>query len=508
MSRTENSLRNIKVSLFFEIVRIFVKFFTRRVFVRVLAQEYLGLNGTFADILTMLSLAELGVGIAITFRLYKPLAEHDEEKVVALMGAFRRIYWGIGVLVALLGSALAPFITILIKELSGFPHIHLIYLLFVLNSSLSYFFVYKQSLIIADQRQYIVATCHALFNIASLIAQAIALWITGNYFLYLGLQIGMTVLENLCLSYIADRLYPYIRANRHVKLDPEERREIIKSTKAIIIHKISAAAVFSTDNLLISGFVGVIEAGLYSNYRMIVQVLSSIYGQLFSSLTASIGNLGATEDSGQVLRTFRRISLAGNWLHGFSSVCLMILFNPFIELWVGADYLFPQEIVALIVLNFYVTGMRQAGIVFFSAQGLFWYDRFKAIAEAIINLAASVALVGRFGIVGILAGTFISTITTCFWVEPVVLFKRAFHASVKPYFRDYAVNTAITLLTIVLVQYICALLPGTGIGPFIGKIAVCAVAGNAGFLLAYCGREEFRYYVELLKGMLVKRFAR
>lgn len=498
MSRTKNSLRNVKYALFFQGLKIFITFFTRKVFVLMLTQEYLGLNGTFSNILSMLSLAELGIGSAITYSLYKPLAERDEKQVAARMDLFRRAYWTIGLTVALLGACLTPFLPVLIRDLPDIPHVNLIYLLFVLNASLSYFFSYKQSLIIADQRQYITTMCHLSLNILLQIAQALFLWFTKDFFIYLGLQIGATLLENLILSHIADRRYPYIHLNRHDKIDPAAKKEIVKNTRAMIIHKAAGIVVFGTDNLLISYFVGVVAVGLYSNYLMITGALTSIYGQFFSALTASVGNLGVTAEPEQVLTVFRRLNFAGSWLYGFSAVCLAVLLNPFIELWLGADYLFSQDIVCLIAVNFYVTGMRQAVLTFREAEGLYWYDRHKSAAESIVNLTVSAVLAVPFGVTGIFIGTFASTMTTCFWVEPVILFKYGLHASAKPFFKDYAVNTAITLLTFTAVWHLCEILPGTGLPLFIGKMMVCAAAGNLGYLLVYRRREEFRYFEELV----------
>lgn len=502
MSRTGNSLRNIKFALVFQATNIVVSFVTRRVFVQMLPQEYLGLNGTFSNILSVLSLAELGIGSAITYSLYKPLAEHDQGQIAALMALFRRTYCTIGLVIALLGCALAPFLPILIRDLPDIPYIHLIYLLFVLDTSLSYFYVYKQSLIIADQRRYIISTCSYVLNIALHLAQALFLWFTKNYFAYLGLQIGKTLLESLILSGIADRLYPHIKGAETGILDIETKKKIVKNTKAMISHKVGGIVVFGTDNLLISYFVGAVSVGLYSNYLMITNGLNGIYSQLFGSLTASIGNLGVTAaDTKQVLTVFKRVNFLGNWIYGFSAVCLTVLLNPFIELWVGADYLFSQGIACLIALNFYVTGMRQAVLTFRDAGGLYWYDRHKPIAESLINLAVSAILAVPFGVAGIFMGTFVSTMTTCFWSEPRVLYRYAFHASAKPFFHDYAVNTLITALTTVIVWHICEALPGSGLPLFVAKMAVCAVAGNLGFLLAYHRREEFRYFTELALGI-------
>lgn len=505
MSRTENSIRNVKTALFFQAVSILTSFFTRKIFVQVLTQEYLGLNGTFTNILSMLSLAELGIGSAITYSLYKPLAEHDEKQIAATMALFRQTYHVIALVVTLLGAALAPFLPILIHDLPDIPRIRLIYLLFVLNTALSYFGVYKQSLIIADQRRYIVSVCSFTLNILLHIIQALTLWITRNYFVYLGLQIGKTLLENLILFYIANRLYPYVNGAKARSLNPETKSTIIKNTKAMITHKIGAVVIFGTDNLLIAYFVGAAAVGLYSNYTMITNGLNGIYSQLFSSLTASVGNLGAVSDSKKALPVFRRINFAGSWLYGFSAVCLVVLFNPFIALWVGREYLFNQGIVILIALNFYVTGMRQAALTFRDAYSLYWYDRHKPVVESIVNLAVSVVLAVPLGVAGIFIGTFVSTMATCFWIEPLVLFRYGLKSSLWPYFKDYAVNSLITLLTAVVVWNICAALPGSGLPLFAAKMAVCAVAGNLGYLLVYRRREEFRYFVELFVSQFIRK---
>lgn len=505
MSRTENSIRNIKAALFFQAAAILMSFLTRRVFVQVLTQEYLGLDGTFANILSMLSLAELGVGSAITYSLYKPLAEDDREQIAALMRLYRKAYRTVGLVVALLGCALAPFLPFLIRELPDIPHIYLIYLLFVLDSAFSYFFVYKQSLIIADQKQYITTVYHYGLKVVLLLVQALLLWLTRNYFVYLGLQLGVTLLENLLLAYTADRLYPYLKTASAHALPRETKRQILRNTRAIVFHKIGGIMVFGTDNLLISYFSGVVAVGFYSNYLMVTNGLDSVYGRLFSALTASVGNLNAASTPEQVQPVFRRVNFAGSWLYGFSFVCLIVLFNPFIELWVGEQYLFSREIVCLIAVNFYINGMRKAVLTFRDAGGLYWYDRYKPIVESLVNLGVSIALAVPYGVAGILGGTFVSTMATCFWIEPAVLFRYGLKASVRPYFKDYAVNTVITLLTAAAVWCICEALPGAGVSLFLAKMAVCVVVGNAGYLLAYHRREEFRYFTELWTRLLQRR---
>ena len=496
-SRTENSLRNIRVTLLFQASSFGIAFFTRKIFVQMLTQEYLGLDGTFSNILSMLSLTELGIGSAITYSLYKPLAEKDQGQIVALMALFRRVYWTIGGIVALFGCALTPFLPVLVRDLPDIPHIDWIYLFFVLNSSLSYFYAYKQSLMIADQRQYITTACHFILSSLLRLAQMAFLWLSGDYFIYLGLQIGTTMLENLIHSQITDLLYPYIRRDRHVSVAPETKREIIKNTKALMLHRAGGIVVFGTDNLLISIFVGVVEVGVYSNYLMVINALGSLSYRVFYSLTASVGNLKVSSEAKHILSVFQRANFAGNWLYGFSTVCLTVLLGPFIELWLGRDYLFSRGTVCLILMNFYVTGMRQVTLIFRDACGLYQYEGYKPVWESAINLVVSAILAVPFGVTGIFAGTFISTMTTCFWVEPVVLFRYGLHADVGIYFKDYIYHTLVTLLTTAAVWQICVQLPGAGLPLFLTKMAVCAVLGNLGYLLAYCRREELRFFVAL-----------
>ena len=505
MLRTKNSIKNMKFSLFFRFLRIFAAFFRRKIFVLMLTQEYLGLNGTFSNILDMLSIAELGIGGAITYSLYKPLAERDEKQIAARMTLFRRTYHIIGLAIILLGGALTPFLPLVIRDFPDIPHIYLIYLLFLSNSALSYFFSYKQALIVADQRQYIITTCSSLLSILLYFAQALFLWLTKNYFFYLGLQIIVTMLENLIITYIANQRYPYLKANRDEPIEAEAKREIVKNTKAMIIHKMGDTVILGADTLLISSFFGTVLVGLHSNYMMITLALASVYNQFFSALVASAGNLGATAEPKHVLRVFQRVDFAGNWLYGFSAVCLTVLLNPFIELWLGEDYLFDQRIVCLIVLNFYLSGMRRAVLTFKDAEGLYWQDRYKAVVEALINLTVSMVLAAFLGIAGIFIGTTVSLLATSFWIEPMVVFKYGFHCSARSYFLHYIENTLITLLTIIIVWRICEGLPGTGLPLFIGKMVMCVVVGNMGYLAVYCRRDEFRYFVWLLRNFIFQK---
>lgn len=505
MSRTDNSLKNLKTAVLFKLAAIVVNFIARKIFVVVLTKEYLGLDGIFANILTMLSLAELGVGTAITYSMYKPLAEGDRELILSLITLYRKFYTVIGITVGVLGAALTPFLQYIIRDIPDIPHIRLIYLMFVLDSSISYFLVDKQSLISADQKQHIVTYYQYKTSMAVTAAQCAALLLTGDYILYLALKLCATFVCNALLARKADRLYPYLKQKTVQPLPAPIRQDISKNIRAMIAHKLGSVVVFGTDNVLIAYFVGAVSVGLYSNYLLITQSLKSAYSMIFRAMTASIGNLCAAEDTAHAQAVFWRVDLLTRWIYGFSAVCLVVLFNPFISLWLGADYLFSMPIVLLIVLSFYVTGMRQSVLTFREAMGLYWYDRHKPLFESAINLAVSILLAKPFGIVGIFIGTVVSTLSTCTWIEPYILFRHGFGAPVGKYFVRYALNTLLTAFAGAATWCICALLPQTGFGSFIIKVLLCCVIPNLFFLFVYGKTSEFRYFLTLGKSVLGKR---
>lgn len=497
MTRTEHSMRNLRFALIFQSLALVTAFLTRRVFVSVLSQEYLGLDGTFSNILVTLSLAELGLGDAILFSLYKPLAENDKPKLRALMDFYRKAYRIIGCAVAALGCALVPFLPRLIHDFPNLPHVYLIYFLFVANSALSYFFVYKQSLILADQRRYLITAWRYGLWTALYLLQALFLWITHQYLIYLILQLVETLVENWILACKADKMYPFLRGKAS-PLDQETRMTIVRNTRAMFLHKLGGAVVFNTDNLLISYFIGVVSVGLYSNYLLVIKGLRNVYKMIFAAFSGSVGNLGATENNANALRVYRRMNFAGSWMMGWFSICLLVLFNPFISLWVGSDYLFPMEIVLLIVLNFYITGMREVNLTFQNGYGVFRRMRYKSIFEAVINLIVSIALVKPLGITGIFIGTFASTMLTCFWVEPYLLFRYVFKQPLRYYFVQYAGSTLLTVIAGTLTWSICTLLPEMGFAGFILKAVMCTMIPNLFFCVLLYRTEEMKYYFTLL----------
>ena len=502
MSRVDSIAKNVRISAACQVLLMVVNFALRRVFVLVLGREYLGLDGLFTDILSMLSLAELGFGTSVLFSLYKPVAEGNQEKIKSLMSLYRRAYRVIGTVVLAAGIALTPFLDAFVKEMpSGIPHIRWIYILNVLNSGISYFFVYKTSLLFAYEKKYVELLVQTAVRGAAGVVQALLLLTTGNYFLYLGVAILTTVVQNTAISMRVDRMYPYVREKNVLPLLREDKLLIRRNLAATMLHKFGEVAIFGTDSLLLAKFVSVGAVGTYSNYMLIRKALVRCIDMVFSAITPSMGNLTASEPLAHKRLAFDRVNFFAAWLFGWMCICLFWLYNPFIALWLGEDYLFPMEIVALIVVNFYVYCMRIPVCTTKDAMGLFWIDRYKPLAEAVINLVASILLALRIGIAGVLLGTLISTVAAPLWVEPLVLSRYGLERPVGIYFKFYGLYLAVTVAAGTVTGWVCALLPG-GIGGLVLRMAVCAVLPNLLYAAVYWRMEEFRYLAGMASRLL------
>ena len=497
--RTRNAFRNLITAWLGQLFIQLLVFVSRSVFVKILGQEYLGVNGLFSNILSMLSLAELGIGTAITFALYAPLAKKNDAELASLVHFYKKAYRVIACTVLVVGAALTPFLNFFIKDPVNVPHLQFIYLIFVADSALMYLYNYKAALITADQKGYVVNLNRTVFEMLKQGLRIAVLLLTGNYLLYLGIQVFTTILINLSISYRANRMYSFLRIRKPEKLPKDKLASIKKNTFAMLFHKIGEVVVFSSDNIIISKFVGVVSVGIYSNYWLIINTIQNLLAQVVTSITAGIGNFAVTEDQDKQLRLFNQVFFFEAWLYGFCAICLLCLFNPFISLWLGADYLFDMKIVAVIVLNFYLTGMRQAALMFRSALGLFWYDRYKALAEAGINIVVSILLVIRLGVLGAMIGTVVSTVTTSIWVEPFILFKYGLTTGrMSAYFTRFGLYASVTAAVCFITYTVSRIFAGDTVPTFLLQIAVCLILPNLLFFLAGFKTDEFKQVTTLV----------
>ena len=503
-TRTEYSVMNTSVAIVARMSAILMGFLTRVVFTRVLSEGYVGINGLFTDILNILSLSELGVGTAITYALYGPIARKDIKRQQILMRMFRSFYRVTAVIVLVTGLVLIPFLDVLMKDRPDVDHLILIYMLYMMNSVISYLLIYKKTLVDAHQMNYLTVLNQNGFLILQDILQMIVLLVTKNFILFLIMAVLCTFAANVTMSRKADQLFPYLRESCKEKLPKEERQDIIKNVKAMLMHKLGNIVVNNTDNLLISGFVGVITAGIYSNYYLIIGSVRQVLDQAFQGVAASVGNLGITEEKEKVHQVFLQLFFIGQWMYGVAGICLFEMLNPFVELAFGKKYLFPVEVVLVLCVNFAINGAKKSVTIFKESMGLFWNDRYKAIVEAVLNLGISVALVVRLGVTGVFLGTIFSMLLTSVWIEPYVIYKHSFERSSAEFFLTYGKNLVVMGLVWLCTNYCCMIFRGGAFVNLIFRMCVCVVVPNVLLWLAYRRSEEWKRLFELMKKIVIK----
>lgn len=434
--RTKNSVKNIIMNFTNNILLNIFRFVLRIIFVKVLAEVYLGVNGLLSNVLGLLALSELGVGTAINFSLYKPLADNNKKKINSLMNFYKKAYQIIALIVLILGLCLLPFLDFFIKDTSGITNLEIIYLIFLANMVIGYLFSYKRTLIIADQKAYKITPFIIFYNFLTTVLQIIVLVLFKNYFLYLLVQTSCIVLENITVNRYVDKNYEYLKdMKKSETIDKKELDIIKKNVKALMFHKVGSYAVTSTDNLIISKYIGLGAVGLYSNYCLILSTVSSIIYVFINNITASFGNLIVSEDSKKSLQVFNEMNYIYYIMYAISFVCFINLFNPFIRFAFGNDYVLSMDVVYLIVINFYLLGMTNILDVVKSSAGLYDKDKLVPFIQAFLNIAISIVLAIKMGLVGVFIGTFISTLVPLI-IKPIIIYKYIFKCSAKKYFRQ------------------------------------------------------------------------
>lgn len=476
-SRVKSSVRNVLAAWGGQAAYAICAFVVRAIFVDTLASEYVGLETLFTSLLTILSLADLGVGSAITFALYKPLAFDDRQQVKSLMRLFKRAYIVIGCVVIAAGACMTPFISGLLgSSAPDIPNLKLYFFCFVLNTGISYFFSYKASLITADQKNYVVSLIQYGFQIAMCGAQIAVLLVTGNYLLYLCCMIASTLLQNIVISHTANRLYPYLREKDIDPLDKGVLSSIKKNIVGLLMHRVAEVATTPTSNLIITAFVGLATTSLYGNYQLVTNALQRVVVKLFDSIIASVGNLSAKESNERQYEVFRTTFFINALIYGVVTGALLCAINPFIwGIWLGRDWVLPDLTVILLSLLFYFQGMRCAGQAFTSAYGLYWVTKWKAVLEAVSLPVLMLILVRPLGMNGVLLSGIISTLCISTVYEGWAVYRRGFDAPLRNYVKMFALYSVLDVGAILLGFWICSFIALPGLIAFL----VDAVIGMA-----------------------------
>lgn len=453
MGRLHYAKLNVLYGFMGKIVLMLIEFVARAIFIKVLGEELLGINGVFTNVLQVLSLAELGMNNVVSFSFYKPLAEDDKDTITGLINFYHKVYNWIAVAVLVIGLCLMPFINILINTEHEIPYLHIIYLIFLADTVFSYLFVYKVSLIRADQKGYIITKYDMVGNLVRVILQIFFLITTRSLIIYLIIKVLYNVVINLICAKRSEREYPYI-CNRSLVISNQEKHNITSVIKSGFIYKISAVLLNSTDNILISVIVGTVSVGLLSNYMTIISGIGSIYVIVFGNLTASIGNLVGTENESKNLDIFEKLLLVSSWMAIVFSICFFGLSKEFICLWIGSKYVMSTGVVLSKAVMLFLSCSLQPLFSYREAVGLYKKTKYAMLAAAFINVILSIIFGELWGTAGILVASLVAMLSTYFWYEPVMLYKDCFNSSVCKYFLTRAKDFTALILGLIIIPYI------------------------------------------------------
>ena len=503
--RTRNSIKNTIGSMLSNITTIVVGLIAQAIFIKILGEEYLGINGLFTNIISMLGIVELGIGSAIIYNLYKPIAKNEKEKIKSLMQFYKKSYSIIAIIILIIGLLIMPFLDFFVDDVSVNINIYIVFLLFIIDIVCSYLLSYKRSILIADQKNYIINIIHIAYVVIMNIIQIIILLLTKNFYLYLIVKIVMRILENIVITSYVNKKYKYLTDKNIEALDKEVEKDIFTKIKALFFHKVSSFIISGTDNIIIAKFIGIVSVGLYSNYYLIINAIKTLITQMINSTTSSIGNLLVTENKTKCYEVFKRIRFINFWLSCFSSVAILVIMDSFITIWIGEKYILSLLVLIVLVINLYQKLMRSAYLSFKEAAGIFHEDRFVPIVESVLNIVASIVLLKIFGLAGVFMGTIISGFALWFYSYPKYVYKKLFDRK----YIDYIKETLGYISLFLIIGTITYLISKTIVIDnkylqFTSNTIISLLIPNILMLIVFNKSEELKYYKKLLKRMVKK----
>ena len=507
-TRTEYAIKNIKFTILAQILNILLNFITRSIFLRTLGIEYLGIEGLFTNVLTLLSMAEMGVGSAVAYSLYAPIAENDYNKIYAILKYFSKIYTVIAITIFSFGSFISLTLDFWIKKPATVDvNLQFVFFLFLLNTSVSYLYAHKKTFIIALQKSYLVTTVHQILRTTILIFQTFILLKTQNYYLYLLLQIGFTLIENITIHVLSLHICPLKKANLKC-LTKQEVNKIYSNIKALFKYKIASSILNGTDNIIISRYIGISSVGILINYVTITNLINGLIGQIFDSLTATIGNLNTTESTQKQYHLFKNLFWINAWIYSYIFVILFFLFNPFLDLWLGTSYHFPITTVITIISSLYLNGIHTPLYIYRSTLGFFVYGQNIAILAAVLNIVLSIIVAPHMGVSGVLLVTIFVRLLLINLVDAFLVFNKNFRLSFLHYYLMNIPFIVIIIFSIITCLYLSKFVCTDGILNILFLLCICTIIYHFYMVLYICIHKEFRQFIIKLKTILFNNFLR
>ena len=501
------SILNGTSSLISQFVIIILGFVSRTIFINCLGDEILGLNGTFTNILSILSVTELGIGSSVAYCLYKPVYEDDKEKIAGIMNLFKKAYFVIGIVIFSLSLAITPFISLFIKDYTlDLNYIRMIFVLYAFNSTISYFLGSYRTMFFACQKNFIVTIVDFVSKTLLQLFQIVILLTTKNYVLYLLLVTVSNTLSNLIISRVCFKQFPYLKNNK-TKIDDESKKRIINTIKYLSISSLISVGVFGTDNLIISSFIGITVSGIYSNYTMIIQNIQTLFTSLLNGITASLGNMIAEGNKEKINKIFNVYDFAYFLLACFTTISLFILLEPFIgNIWIRkSEYVLPVSTTFVLCVNNYMTFKRQPIWQYQNTSGIFKHFLPYSFIELVLNLVVSIVAAIKLGLIGVFIGTTVAYLVSWFG-QTFVVHKHVLEKGVSEYYikqLKYALLTMFELGIIVVIKD-CVVINNEWLN-LIFLAFLCLLIPNSINILIYKDTEEFIYLKENLLDRMIKK---
>lgn len=506
MGRVKYATRNIAFGYLSNAITLLLGFVLRTVFITKLDETLLGVNGLYTGVLSLLSLAELGIGTALNFSLYEPVAKKDYEKIKSYMQLYKKAYRTIAMVVAIIGLLLTPFLKYIIKNPGNntLKDLTLYYLIFLFNTVSTYFVSYKYSLVNAEQKNYIQTNIITITKAVTVSLQIIGLLVMPNFYLYLIISAMVELIQKIFVSIYLDRRYPYLKDKDIQPLTKDETSLVVEKTKALVFHKVGDVARLQTDSIIISAFIEVALVGIVDNYNMVISSVSNFVNIIFNSVLSSFGNLIATENKEKQYSLFKVYRFFARWIYGFSATGFFVLLTPLVMLWLGNDWTLPGTVIGCILIDYYFKGDRIVLSNFKTAAGVFEQDKYLALIQGAVNLIISIVLVQKIGLVGIYIGTIVSGMIANI-TKPIIIYRVCFDKRAISYFVDslkYGTVMIITLFISMLVRR--SIFTEVTILSFIVMAIALTIIFNTIFILVFRKTEEFKY----LWGIVIRKVKR
>lgn len=504
MDRSKKAFRNVATGLLDKCVLMLLAFATRTVFIRLLGAEYTGVSSLYTNILSVLSLAELGLGNVLMFYLYSSLKKGDEDEISQLVQEFKKIYNIVIVAILSVGLLLIPFLQYIVNSSLDSDELIVYYVLYLINSVASYFVVYRTTVLSADQNAYITNLCSTISTIVMYILQLVYLFAFRDFFGYLVIQVLCTIAKNLVLNHIACKKYPYLRNKPKNKTEVIDKHELFGNIKATFLFKVSDTILDQTDNIIISIMFGTLFVGYYSNYYLIVSYLASIAGIIANGLLASYGNLNTEHDEGKSYKMLNVSMLVFALFGTFCSTCYLCLIQDFVPIWIGEEYVMDYDLVFAVVIVFYLRMVTNTVWIYRSTMGLFKEVQYVNLIAAVLNIVLSVLLGMWLGVAGVIVATAVSRLVTSFWYEGKVVFRKLGMPVTKYYLKQLR-DLVVTLVVVGCSFGLCSMVSLTGIAGMAVKLLICTVITVAVELIVNGRTEEFHFVLDKAKGILCRK---